>query len=945
MAESVVSFAGETIGKLLVHETKLLLGVEGKIKDLQKELKLIKGLLRDADARREREKAVAEWVAELQDIAYDAEDVIEQYILRVALKKEQSTIKAYACFMAKCLCVQVHAVGIEIEGLKSNISNLRMSMQVHGIQSVNEGERELVRASTPKLTLGHFEEDIVGREDNINMLVEELLKVRKQHRVVFIWGMGGLGKTTLAKKVFTHDKVRNHFEGFAWACVSQEYHVTDILVGILVKLIPDQRERVLQMRYDELFVTLYKKQQEKRCIVVLDDIWTKQAWDGLRAAFPVENTRSKLLITTRNREVAELIDPHGFFHQPECLSARDSWELLKKRVYPDTKELVLGLSSDGPRVGQDTVAGQAVKSTSRQLETEGQIRVIIENMKTLGDELLKKCGGLPLAINVLGGLLAVNDWETVYRNINSHFRDKSDVLKVLALSYDDLPWYLKTCFLYLGSFPTDEEISKTEVLQMWIAEGFVSPDAYNERENTAEDVAEQYLMELVSRGMVQAQFNWSGKIKTCRLHDLMWDLCVSTARQERFLSIFNIQQDDAIEDYSSSMAVDFESNCQTRRLSLNMRAIANGNPIPTVKQIGRTMLHLRTLIFFPTGKFVIVTWEEFQPIFINCKFLRVLKLEGLSWMSGNVPESVGDLVHLRYLSLAGSAFQVLPQSIENLVCMEFLDLRADRLCAVTVPNVLWKLIRLRHLHLPSSFSVDGQQKLRLDSLKYLRTLRNFSPENCDVNDIGKHITLQKLTVPHHYGSDKLEIIPQLAKFTFKRLRSSSFRFTSYRPFTEDELSKMSSYHHCCKLSMRGKIEKLPEPKNLPQQLRKLVLMDSELEEDPMPILEKLHHLTVLLLWTAFVGKEMVCSAGGFPQLKRLDLQNLKKLEELRVAGGAMPHLSRLGINRCFKLRRVPEGLSIYDCGEDMAEEFQKHRDMWMRPISNVSICTTSYQKN
>ncbi|KAK3431133.1 hypothetical protein EUGRSUZ_E02823 [Eucalyptus grandis] len=706
----------------------------------------------------------------------------------------------------------------------------------------------------------------------------------KNSRVISIWGTGGVGKTSLARKVLAQDDVKKNFTGFAWACVSQEYDVKDILMEILLKLIPNQNESVKNMINHELSEKLQGTLKEKSCIVVLDDIWTKEAWDSLQDALLVENTKSKLLITTRNRDVAEYINPQGI-HELRCLSDPESWDLLKKKAFPETKE-------------------------------------ITEDMKKLAHELLMKCEGLPLAIIVLGGLLSVNKWKTIHEKINLHFSDKNDVSKVLALSYDDLPWHLKPCFLYLGSFPEDAKILATKVLYMWIAEGFVSLNAYDkEREISVEDVAEQYLEELVNRGMVQVRLKLSGKIKSCHLHDLMRDLCISKALQESFLSIHNIQQDNEMENCSASMALNVGSSCKIRRLSLNR------NVIPSLKARGRTLVHLRTLMSFEG-----VTWDskQFQPIFDHCMFLRVLKLENLN-VKRSLPKSMGDLVHLRFLSLAGGRFNGLPQSMGNIICMEFLDLLVETYVKVSMPNVLWKMRRLRYLRLPYKFAIEekflwDRKKLRLGTLKNLRTLKNFNRENCDVNDVGKLTNLQTLTVFDEHDSIGLEIFPQLAEFKLKHLQSSSFYLKKYKSlWTEGELSKMSNYPHSYKLSLGGKIEKLSEQehRSLPQQLRKLVLLFSQLEEDPMPILEKLENLVFLMLGgQAFTGKEMVCSAGGFPQLKHLLFWALPHLEEWK-AEGAVPHLSRLGIAECPKLMVVPSHVSRYDGAHEIFKEGKK----------------------
>ena len=163
-------------------------------------------------------------------------------------------------------------------------------------------------------------------------------------------------------------------------------------------------------------------------------------------------------------------------------------------------------------------------------------------MEEMGREMAKHCGGLPLAVVVLGGLLSKNrtlhDLERIHRNIKSYLmrsgkdnykQQDSVVSDVLALSYQDLSYHLKSCFLYLAHFPEDHEISTKTLVRMWVAEGIVSK----------EDVGEGYLAELIERCMIQVGRTSShdGRVKTCQMHDLMRDLCLSKAKEENFLEI------------------------------------------------------------------------------------------------------------------------------------------------------------------------------------------------------------------------------------------------------------------------------------------------------------------------------------------------------------------------------------------------------------------------
>ena len=144
--------------------------------------------------------------------------------------------------------------------------------------------------------------------------------------------MGGLGKTTLARRVYHHRDVRSHFDCFAWACISQQYQTRNILQGILCQLVPDKKEEVSKMTNEELYENLYQVHQKKKCLVVLDDIWSMDAWNCLKPAFPNAKKGSKILLTTRNQKLASQIHPCHFLHDLRCLNEKESWDLFEKKV-------------------------------------------------------------------------------------------------------------------------------------------------------------------------------------------------------------------------------------------------------------------------------------------------------------------------------------------------------------------------------------------------------------------------------------------------------------------------------------------------------------------------------------------------------------------------------------------------------------------------------------
>lgn len=158
----------------------------------------------------------------------------------------------------------------------------------------------------------------------------------KYYQIVSICGMGGLGKTTPAQKIYNHPKVKHHFMAIAWVCISQQWQTKEVLHQILIKLLPKQRDELVRLREEELIKKLFEVQRDESCLVVLDDIWSKDAWDCLKPAFYIGERNSKLFLTSHNTEVATHVDPKGLVHEPRILDEHECWELLQKKAFTIT---------------------------------------------------------------------------------------------------------------------------------------------------------------------------------------------------------------------------------------------------------------------------------------------------------------------------------------------------------------------------------------------------------------------------------------------------------------------------------------------------------------------------------------------------------------------------------------------------------------------------------
>lgn len=532
-------------------------------------------------------------------------------------------------------------------------------------------------------------------------------------------------------------------------------------------------------------------------------------------------------------------------------------------------------------------------------------------MKELGKEMLKHCAGLPLAITVLSGLLrrknSSDEWEAVRNNAYSirgegnNEEEYARAFSVLMLSYHDLPFHLRPCFLYLGNFPEDSEISVTRLTQLWIAEGLISL-TQRRQGLEMEDVAYGYLKDLVERCVVQVgEWGSVGKIKTCRIHDLMRYLCILKAEEENFFQIVKfLHGNEEMSDLPSFMITNKAPVDKVRRLAMYLGENADILAPSRDERNGR----LRSLLYFSPGKWKPRSNELLRSLFKHFKLLRVLKVEGMA-EAIELPSEIGKMVHLRFLSLRDSVIKQLPLSLGNLICLQTLDFRFRN--SEIIPNVLWKMKQLRHLYLPNKYTVSG--KLQLFTLHSLQTLLHVSSRDCDLQDLTQLKNLRKLCIRLSVPLNNLEEILESIRSTLAGIQSLYVDNLEGINSCAEVTKIILSCPQIHKLDLSGLTVESPKDIQYHRNLTKLSLYHTLLKDEHLEILEKLPKLRILSLKRgAFDTNTLVCSKGGFPHLEYLSLIEMLEIENWLMEEGAMPRLCRLHITRCERLNTVPDGL-------------------------------------
>ncbi|KAK4851381.1 hypothetical protein QYF36_014652 [Acer negundo] len=866
MVDAVVSFALNRLTDFLIAEATFLGRVRKEVQWLKVELEWLQCYIASAEEKQDDNPIVRKWLNDITKIAYDAEDVIDKFILQVHDKEtdhDQDTnkeTKPTGCFLSMSSCIKckkkvnLHDIGNDIEELKIRINDLIRKRELYQLESSsNRGEgnssNSLARLRQLRRTASFsVEKKVVGHDDGTTRLLAKLLDPDRRRLVVSIYGMGGLGKTTLAGKLYHHLEVKRKFDCRAWVCVSQDYNPRDLLLRIISSFgFTTKKTKELNLMNEEgLERYLYESLQGHSYLLVADDIWKKEAWESFKRAFPDCNNRSRVIITTRSQDVAEVLDERTYAHKLRFLTFDESWQLFCEKAF-----------------GNPNANG------------------VEEQWKTLGMEMVQKCGGLPLAVIVLGGLLSnktqLEKWKAVRDHIWQNLKkDNIQIPNLFALSFNDLNYQLKLCFLYLSLFPEDFEIDVGQLIRLWVAEGFVLHD----ENRNMEDVAKDNFHELINRNLIQiGKISW-GRVATCRVHDLLRELAIEKARELNLLYVC-----DQMKHSTSNFSI--ISPC---------RREAHYSPTESCLKLQQSNPSLRSLLFFhPYGNKLDIT-VKITDMCKEFRFLRVLKLDGYRLNNWSLSEEIGKLIHLKYLGLRESGVKHLPRSIINLRRLQTLDLFAFDIVA-KLPNEISKLQELRHLFGMFYGNLEIESMTKLQSLKYVRSEIWISINTEKLMNLQELWICGPLGKTKEFRFDSIARLDRLEKLVVKL--GCNDCFASLQPLTRCS--------NLIDLRLYRKIENLPEDiHNVLPNLKCLLLKYSFLKEDPMPLLEKLHSLMILNLGSkVYSGKNLFCSAHGFRRLEILKLDVKDELEELHVEEGAMPRLRGLSIPKDFSLS-IPE---------------------------------------
>ncbi|XLS63617.1 hypothetical protein HN51_023591 [Arachis hypogaea] len=863
MASVAVDSLIMKLARLLNEEVTLLRDVRTKVEGVRDELCLIQAYLKDADAKADTadtsSHAVKVWVNQLRRASFRIEDAVDFYIIKLAPHPSQRRGMLCKFCLVITSVVPRHRITSEIVNVTASIRKLYEDK--HALGLTPSSEQNVAERIRYDLRMGsHFirDDELVGVDYAKNLLTDWLIHGEARRTIISVVGEGGLGKTAIVRNLY--NKHKEDFDCYAWITVShsfKEEHLQTIIQTLYEndgKKYPVEGIREKEVDKCNLTQKLRDYLQGKSYMIVFDDVWEINFWECMEFALPADtNIRSRIIITTRDRGIAEFCQRSApvHIHELKPLPADDALKLFLLKTF--------------------------------QFDHHG----CPQDLNDLSQRFVKRCKGVPLAIVVISGLLStkkktVSEWQKVYDSLRSKFSTDPHLRSfylVLLESYHDLPYHLRLCLLYFGLFPQDYSVKCSTLIRLWVAEGFV-----NENEmfgdQTLEEAAEDYLAELIRRSLVKVSNVFvNGKVKSCRVHDLMHDFIVRKCEELNFCQVVSKQQ--------------FGFHEWTRRISIQN--------IDKSAFIGNDQSFVRVRSCLSCG-IEELSESVVKSLFSGFNLLVTLGLE--DFPLDHLPEVVGNLLNLKYLSLRKTKIKTIPKSIGKLQKLQTLNLRDTQV--LELPMEINKLVKLRHLLSYSFGSKEHWQHLlgfRLNGgiggLTDLQSLAmvDTSTANGDgiIREMENMINMKKLGIvelSEVNGSsvcNAIKNMPNLCSLSIKAAENCGFLVLQAIVDPPANLQR---------LYLNGPLQRLPEWIPKLKHLIKLRLIGSRLAEDPLPKLEGLPELLELHLDHYCESEEVHFKCGWFEKLKELTLQRMNTLRTLKIDKGALPKLEVLRLGSC-----------------------------------------------
>ncbi|KAJ3691793.1 hypothetical protein LUZ61_020957 [Rhynchospora tenuis] len=661
------------------------------VADLQKLSRMLARIMavqQDAEEREIHDRSVRLWLEELRAVAYQAEDVLDEYhyeVLRSIVESGDAAIQMY------------HQ---EYRGIKRKFADMHISSSLsyssssitkisipdgmgEKIKSITERFEEISNArrdlrlreddgtrlaAVPQIrppTTSHVDERaLFGREEEKEKIISLLTPLSSPNFMVLpIVGMGGLGKTTLAQLVYNDSRICQLFDKRSWVSVSEDFDLVRMTKAIIESM-SDSPCGFSEL--SKLQDVLKNKISGINLFLVLDDVWNEKRnlWGCFQDGFVSAKT-VRILTTTRNSTAAEVMQTTSPFHLG-YLPEGYCWSLFKHFAF-------------GNREAREDA-----------------------NLLEIGRGIVGKCKGLPLAIKVLGGILRyeidVEKWREVLESNISEIDETGEIMPALRLSYQKLQHHLKPCFLYLSMFPKNIPFEKEMVVRLWMAQGYIYGKTGTLK--TLEEIGSEYFDELQGRSLID-RGRWFSQYV---LHDLVHDLA-SLENKEQWNSTYKMHHLYVTKDHELSNCL---ASCSNRALQTFVNKCA---PYAFEDDILSKIACLRALhSMHPVSLNILGQLKHLRYLYVTdnirlrlpeslCLLYNLQTLHLCCFFLEELPENMNNLINLQYLHIASEELKHLPESLCILYNLQTLDIKCYNL--QELPGNMKNLLSLRYLHLAS----------------------------------------------------------------------------------------------------------------------------------------------------------------------------------------------------------------------------------------------------